>query len=104
MRRVVGDVCTSGMKHGEEDVRKPTAFMTNATCIAEALGQRCKGEHRHVPCCAKVAKGAEAHPDELCSKTAQGLKNQMKNDGRLVEGGNGSAMWSEEMKDTGWQD
>ena len=53
---MVGDMCTFGMKHGDEYVRKPTAFMTNAPCIAEALDQRCTTEHRHAPCCEKIAK------------------------------------------------
>ena len=56
VQRVVGDMCTFGMKHGEEYVRKPTAFMTNAPCIAEALNKRCTKDHRHVPCCGKVVK------------------------------------------------
>ncbi len=48
--RVVSDMCVFGMiqedKEGESLVKKPTAFLTNAPCIADRLSQRCQGGHR----------------------------------------------------------
>ena len=78
------------MKHGEEYVRKPTAFMTNAPCIADALNKRCTKDHMHVPCCGKAARKAEVYPDELCKSILNGLVKQMKEDGRMMNEGIGT--------------
>ena len=43
-----------------------------------------------------MANAAEVYPDNLCKHMVQGLLDQMKLDARLVKGGVGSVMCSEE--------
>ena len=63
VQRVVSDMCVYGMVQEDEQgtalIKKPTAFMTNAPCIANRLSQRCKGGHRHIALIGGRAKRAE---------------------------------------------
>ena len=55
--KVRADMCHFGLRsedgQGEGFAMKPTVFMTNSPCIAEALAHRCRNktgsaQHRHV--------------------------------------------------------
>ena len=67
---VHGDQCQYGASSGGAPVKKPTRFMTNSTCLAEALSKTCQGRGgacvkkngeyvgRHKPCEGRVAAEA----------------------------------------------
>ena len=57
------------MTEGEELVKKPTGFMTNAIKVAENLKRDCAGDHRHVVLIGGGrAKRAEVYLGELCKQ------------------------------------
>ena len=81
-------------------VKKPTRFMTNAPCIANRLGQRCSGGHKHITLVGGRAKRAEVYPEQLCREILIGLLDQMKMDKRINSGQLGSiAKYEEETCD-----
>ena len=64
-----------------------TKFMTNAGEIARKLRRNCNQEHAHI----KLDGGnrtrqSEVYPDELCEGIVRGLTEQMKKDGRVIQG------------------
>ena len=73
-----------------EPLKKPTRFMTNSSCIADALSKRCPGRGGvcsrgavHALCNGQRAKDAAIYPFELCRAILVGFRNQMIADGRL---------------------
>ena len=82
--RVTGDMCAHGMwqtdKEGPGLVRKPTGFMTNSPCLAERVGLRCRGGHRHIPLLNGRARQAQEYPDGLCRAICLGIQEQLRQD------------------------
>ena len=70
--------------------------MTNARCIANRLERKRTGMHRHVVLLNGKAKAAEVYPEELCKEIVKGLIEQMEVDGRIIKGGIGAVMPSED--------
>jgi hypothetical protein len=97
--KIKSHMCAFGMKEGDELVKKPTGFMTNAVKIADNLQRDCAGDHRHVVLIGGGrAKRAEVYPGELCRQIIFGLRDQMKYDGRLGEGMIGAVDKVEDFK------
>ena len=92
----LGDQCQYGAADNlGNPLRKPTKFMTNSSCIAEALSERCKGRGgecsrkqggNHALCNGARAKAAAIYPFALCRAILTGSRNQMLADGRLLPG------------------
>jgi len=93
---VVGDQC----QYNAEDtvgspIKKPTKFMTNSSCIGDALSRRCSGKlgacsrpkgGHHALCNGARAKAAAIYPFALCRAILTGFRDQMVADGRLERG------------------
>ena len=92
----VGDQCMYEAADKDGDpIKKPTKFMTNSACIAEALSKRCGGKlgwcsrpsgGRHALCNGNRAKAAAIYPFALCRAILTGFRDQMILDGRLKPG------------------
>ena len=99
---VRGDMCAFGMTqedgNGKRLVMKPTGFMTNTPAIAEALSEKCDGQHQHIRLVGGRASRAEVYPHEMCLRIFKGLIEQMKKDYRMQEGCIGSVMREEEYE------
>ena len=71
------DMCRFGMtswdESGEGLVRKTTRILTNAEEVADLLGRRCDGGHRHVQLMSGRAKAAAVYSQELCRAMIQGF-------------------------------
>ena len=84
---VRGDMCAFGMMQEDENgkrlVMKPTGF--NAPAIAEALSEKCDGQHQHIRLVGGRASRADVYPDEMCCRIFKGLIEQIKRDGRMQE-------------------
>ena len=74
---------------------KPTGFMTNSPCIAQALSRRCEGRNGqcsrakggiHRTCSGKHARMAQKYPPELCRAVLRGVRDQMRSDNLLKDG------------------
>ena len=83
--RIVGDPCPFGLwctdAEGSTLVRKPTGWMTNSLKVANALGRRGSGGHRH---CNLFSGGAhtmriiERHPVRLVNAVLRALRQEVK--------------------------
>ena len=75
------DQCQYGLittKDGVEGpAKKPTTFMTNAWKLAEQLGKKCDGSHRHIPLEAGRPSAAAKYPDKLCMAIVTGIRDQL---------------------------
>jgi len=68
---VIVNMCRFGMTSQDDDgsvgpVAKPTRFATNSQKLAQALDQRCPGDHQHVHLLNHRAAAAQIYPPELC--------------------------------------
>eukprot|EP00972_Heterocapsa_arctica_P075361 11117790-Heterocapsa_arctica.AAC.1 len=57
--------------------RKTTRFLTNAPRVAEELGRRCPGDHRHVQLLNGRAAAAQRYPADLCEAVCRGAAHQL---------------------------
>ena len=88
--------------------------MTNAPKIAAKLMRHCSRDHAHMPLKGgNRTKQAEVYPEELCRSIIRGLRQQMHEDGRIMDGCIGSVCaiepdWSpddeQEMEAQFWDD
>ena len=99
-QRVHGDQCQFGaeIRRGTmkgAPIKKPSGFLTNAPCVAEALDVRCTGQGgacsrpsggRHQPCSGRHARDAAIYPRELCRAILKGIRNQLRQDGLMKNG------------------
>ena len=71
-------MCAHGMVQGDEpglgEVRKTTRLITNSKSIADAVGVRCPGGHRHIVLVDGRAKAAAIYPDGLCEPICRGYR------------------------------
>ena len=96
VERIVSDQCQLGQETENGDpIKKPSKFMTNSPCIAQALRKRCNGKRgwcsrfrggRHALCNGERAKAAAIYPFALCRAILTGFGKQMLADGRLKPG------------------
>ena len=98
--RVQGDQCQYGAearhgKHRGRPVKKPTGFLTNAECVANALSKRCmcvggacsrpEGGY-HITCQGQTAKDMAIYPKALCRAVLRVAAAQLRMDRRLKPG------------------
>ena len=81
------------------NVKKRTKFMTNAHRIASRLRKSCSKDHEHI----KLEGGnrtrqSEIYPEGLCKEIIRGLKDQMREDGRMIGRTLGTVCMVEEHK------
>ena len=114
---VSSDKCQYGVTQftaeREQAVKKPTGWLTNAPKIAEQLMKKCRydaGEiiHRHVETVGRCKgvqrkKTAEVYPEQLCKRIIRRLVNQMKVDGRSMQGHCG-AMCKVDREELEWDE
>ena len=78
----VADQCQYGLvsvdKEGPGPARKTTRFLTNSPRVAEELGRRCPGDHRHVQLINGRAAAAQRYPAELCEAICRGAAAQLR--------------------------
>ena len=84
-----------GTDGSEGPAKKPTTWLTNAACIAEALDVQCDGNHQHVALFGgnRTCK-AQVYPEGIGEAILKGLKRQVIADlnmfqARLPESNNG---------------
>ena len=70
--------------------------MTNSQAIAETFNRQCTGDHRHVMLEGRKTREGQVYPDGLCRAIIEGLKKQMRIDGRVSSEGPGVVMLTEE--------
>ncbi len=90
---VWGDQCQYGQQGGTEDpVKKPTRWLSNSEEVLRMLDGKCVGRKghcsrakggKHVLCEGKIARRAAEYPVALCKAIIQGVRNQLREDGRL---------------------
>ena len=84
---VRGDMCRFGMSSedslGSAPVKKPTGWMTNSLCIADAMEKRCSGGHRHVQLTDGRARACQVYPVKLSLQILRGFRKQLQQDGHL---------------------
>ena len=112
--RVEADMCRFGLTAtdtmGEGLVKKPTSFLTNSLCVANAIGLKCNNSteqhpHRHVHLVEGRARNAGTYTRKLCQKICEGLIQQKELDSTgLMHLGVIEPMSTEEMKKEGWCD
>ena len=112
--RVEADMCRFGLtatdEFGRGLVKKPTSFLTNSLCIADAIGLKCNNSsavhpHRHVHLVERRARDASRYTHELCQKICEGLIQQKILDSSgLMQLGEIASITLEEMKQKGWSD
>ena len=91
---VHGDQCQYGQQGGGHDpVKKPTKWMSNSAEVLKALEQRCAGRGgvcsmggRHRLASGGRARAAAIYPFQLCKAILRGFRNQLRSDGRLIQG------------------
>ena len=88
VQRVLAHQCRFGLrgvdKIGKALVKKPTYFLTNCPAIARRLDKQCAGGHRHAGTVGvgPMLAGCAVYPPMLCNAIAQGLEQQLRQDGR----------------------
>ena len=74
IQRVVAHQCQFGLRSKDQNLhKKPTAFLTNHTGLAEQLARRCKGGHLHEPIIGDQRRSAasQVYPDGLVETILQ---------------------------------
>ena len=100
VQRINGDQCQYGAEiiRGQDagaPVKKPTGFMTNSECVADALSLRCQGvdgtcsrrqggQHKHLT--GQHARDAQVYPKGLCRAILKGVTAQLRQDNLLKPG------------------
>ena len=97
--RIVGDQCQYGQQSYQgAPVKKGTGWMSNSPEILKKLERRCRGTRgecsrpgggRHATASGRVAREAAVYPFRLCRAILEGCRNQLRRDGRLVDGVHG---------------
>ena len=103
VKTVEGDMCAFGMQIKDgglmHNVKKRTKFMTNASRIARRLSKSCSKDHDHIRLeGGSRTRQSEVYPEGLCKEIIRGLKDQMRDDGRITSGGLGTVCTVEEYK------
>ena len=93
VERVVSHQCQYGQSDEYDNpVRKATGWMTNSSCLREALSKRCTGMQgycsrhsggKHVTASGRLAREVAVYPFVLCKAILMGLQRQLRHDGLL---------------------
>ena len=60
-------------------VKKPTGFITNSSYLADQLGDKCLGGHRHIQLMGGRAAACQVDPDKLCRAMLKGIRLELIN-------------------------
>ena len=81
----VAHMCRYGMyskdANGLGKVKKPTGFITNSSYLADQLGNKCLGGHRHVQLLGGRAQACQIYPDKLCRAMLRGIRLELVHSG-----------------------
>eukprot|EP00972_Heterocapsa_arctica_P056268 8301268-Heterocapsa_arctica.AAC.1 len=80
VERVIGHMCAHGMWQVDDEgpglIKKATGFLTNIQRIADRIGVRCSGDHRHIHLMGGRATQAQVYPERLCRAICLGVKER----------------------------
>ena len=91
-----GDQCQNGQQGGTDGpVNKPTRWLSNSDEVLRMLDHKCSDRRgncsrpqggKHQACEGQTARRAAEYPLALCKAIIQGVRNQLREDGRLRPG------------------
>ena len=85
LTKTVCHMCRYGMYSkdacGIGKVKKPTGFITNSSHLADQLGNKCLGGHRHIQLMGGRAAACQVYPDKLCRAMLKGIRLELVNSG-----------------------